>query len=137
MIPNLMVTDMDRSVAFYRDVLGYAVEFAVDAERETRFDGSHAGAVFVTLTLEGSSLMLQTRGAMIGDIPGITGETAPQSSIALYLRDVDPRPILGRAPESAVLKGPERSWYGMLEVTVADPDGYVITIGHADGPPPA
>ncbi|MEL6424671.1 MAG: VOC family protein [Pseudomonadota bacterium] len=137
MIPNLMVTDMNRSVAFYRDVLGFTVEFAVDAHQQTRFDGGYADAVFTTLRLGDWQMMLQTRDSMVGDIPGITAETPAHSSIALYLRDVDPSGVLDRAPEGTVLKGPERSWYGMLEVTVRDPDGYVITVGHPEGAAPS
>lgn len=46
-VPNLMVTDLERSVAFYRDVLGMTVAFVVGPDRQVS-EGPEGG-VFATL----------------------------------------------------------------------------------------
>lgn len=43
-VPNLMVQDMDRSVRFYRDTLGMALNMTVTPDRRVEWpDGPPAG----------------------------------------------------------------------------------------------
>ena len=139
-VPNLMVSDMARAVAFWRDALGFSVALTVDAARETRFgpDADPETAVFAILDGAGGQLMLQTEASLAQDLPaGFSGGLPDRPGVAVYLRDLPPDEIAARLPAGAILKGPETSWYGMREVYFRDPDGHVICVAAAEGPAPA
>lgn len=34
-----------------------------------------------------------------------------------------------------IVKGPERTWHGMTELYVRDPDGYIVRVGSPDEAP--
>ena len=56
----------------------------------------------------------------------------------VYFRVDDVDTIAARVPEQAeIVKPLETTWYGMREIWVRDPDGYVLTIGTPHGEPPA
>ncbi len=136
-VANLMVADMDRALTFWRDLLGFEVKMAVDADRAVRTDGSADAAVFVMLAWQGAELMLQTRASLEADLPGVMakGEAAPTS--ALYLRGYDPHGAADRLPADHIVKGPVQQWYGMTELYLRDPDGHLVCLGVSDGPPPS
>ncbi|WP_339950326.1 VOC family protein [uncultured Albimonas sp.] len=138
-IPNLMVTDMARSVAFWRDALGFAVTMTVDAARESRFgpEADPDASVFTILEGAGGQLMLQTVESLAADLPSFAGGLPDRPGIGIYLRDLSPDEVLTRLPEGAVLKAPETAWYGMRELFLRDPDGHVICVAAAEGPAPA
>ncbi len=133
-IPNLMVTDMERSVAFYRDVLGMALMFALGPGRDTRQDP--AGGVFATLEWDGGQLMLQTVESLAGELAMFTADSRPTASGTLYFRGLDPDEVHGRAAADRIVKAPFQQWYGMREVYLLDPDGYVVCAGRPEGPSP-
>jgi catechol 2,3-dioxygenase-like lactoylglutathione lyase family enzyme len=135
-IPNLLVTDMARSLAFYRDVLGLRVTVLVGADRSVLADGDGSDAVFATLEGADGQLMLQTAASLADDLPVFAADQRPQASGTIYFRGVDPDGVAGKvAPEQAV-KGPLVQWYGMRELYLRDPDGYIICLGIPEGPPP-
>ncbi|WP_293867588.1 VOC family protein [uncultured Alsobacter sp.] len=122
-VPELDVSDLDRSLAFYRDVLG----FAVTVERpEERFAYLVRGAVH---------LMLQEAAG-----PGRRFRTAPLEhpygrGINLQIEVPDARALHDTAVRLAanVYLPLEERWYrqgteeaGNLQFVVADPDGYLL-----------
>lgn len=128
-IPNLMVTDMARAVAFYRDVLGMRCAVAVRADRSVLTDGGSEGAVFVTLEHAGAQLMLQTAASMAEELPMFRADQRPAPAGTVYVRGLDPDAVLPRAAPDSVVKGPLTQWYGMRELYLRDPDGHVICCG--------
>ena len=135
-VPNLMVSDMGRSIGFYRDTLGMALAMTVSPERRVEWPGDPEGAAFSLLEWEGSQLMLQTVASLSAELPGRAAGHAPAPSGTLYFRGLHPDTVRGRLTPRQIVKGPERSWYGMLELYVRDPDGYVICLGAPEGAPP-
>jgi catechol 2,3-dioxygenase-like lactoylglutathione lyase family enzyme len=116
--PNLIVSNVDRSLAFYRDVLGFSVETTVPDAPPYIFAIVRSGPVEIFLN-------------------------APEPAIAEYPAFKD-RPIGGtltlfievsgvRALHEAlaarvnVVMPLEKKWYGVTEFAFADPDGYLIT----------
>jgi len=134
-IPNLMVSDMRRSLAFYRDGLGMELVTAITAGRTTLDETDGSDAVFAILATAGGQLMLQTIASLRDELPGLPER--PAFSGTVYVRGVDPRQVAARMEPDDVLKPVVRQWYGMLEVYVRDPDGYIVCVGIADGPPVA
>jgi catechol 2,3-dioxygenase-like lactoylglutathione lyase family enzyme len=133
-IPNLMVSDMVRSLAFYRDKIGLRVVMAIDGNREVLADTDGSNAVFVILSgLDDGELMLQSTASLRAEHPSLP--TTPGFTGTIYIRGLDPRMIAAKVDPADVAKPLERQWYGMLELYLRDPDGYLICIGMADGPP--
>jgi catechol 2,3-dioxygenase-like lactoylglutathione lyase family enzyme len=132
-IPNLMVNDMAKSLAFYRDGLRLDLVTAISADREVLADTDGSDAVFAILSGAGGQLMLQSASSLRAELPDLAD--TPAFTGTIYMRGIDPRPVLARLPSTAIIKPVALQWYGMLEAYVRDPNGYIICLGMADGPP--
>ncbi len=105
------VAALDRSIAFYRDVVGM----------ELRFTGE-GYAEFVT---ENTKFALFER-ARLGELIGRSGGTAPCGEVGFLVEDVDAQADRLRDAGAAILTGPvDRPW-GERTLHVADPDGNVV-----------
>jgi catechol 2,3-dioxygenase-like lactoylglutathione lyase family enzyme len=123
LIPEIDVSDLDRSLAFYVGVLGFHVRYARPEER------------FLFLEREGAELMLEEAAG-----PGRRFRTAPLEApfgrgvnFQIAARDVEA--LSRRVTEAgATLVIPlETRWYrvsdrfrGNRQFVVADPDGYLL-----------
>ena len=134
-----MVLDVAEAVTFYRDVIGGEIGFVVDANQESAMDGTIPDdAVFAMVRIGASELMLQDRMNLVDDAPMVTADSEPGGTFALYFRVPDVDAVVARLPTGTeVLKPLQMTWYGMKEIWVRDPAGYVITIGTPEGDPPA
>lgn len=136
---NLMVTDMVASLRFYHQVLGAELAFTVDGEQNTEMPGKISDkAVFASVRAGEAEIMLQERKNLLQDSPAFDSSTTPGASVTLYFRVDDVDAIAARLPaDTPIIKALETTWYGMREMWIRDPDGYVLTIGTPHGPPPA
>src|SRR5262249_51925788 len=72
--PNLVVSDLARSVAFYRDLLGFSVTVTVPDK---------APYVFALLQRDGLDLFLNDAAGVAGE-PGSKAADVGKSGVALY-----------------------------------------------------
>lgn len=102
-------TNLQRSHRFYRDALGLAIlrEFGSD---ETR------GIVF---HLGGGQLEVSGRGT---DIPG------DSIALALQVRDIAAERLRLLEAGVTILREPKREFWGLDEMSIADPDGVRIVL---------
>lgn len=134
---NLMVTDVQTSISFYRDTLGFTVVTRVPTVGEVLGDNEpDQPLIFATLAFGQSELMLQDRQSFSDEAPGIDPDNPPTATTSLYLRVENLDELVERLGAS-VIKPAKVSWYGMKEVWALDPDGYLLTIGRPEGAPPA
>ena len=132
-IPNLLVSDIARSVTFYRDRLGLKLALCVGADKSYTEDGSLVpNPVFAILEWEGDRLMLQTAASLAEDLSCFSADQKPVASGAVYLQGYDPDSVADKFEAAEIIKGPETAWYGMREIHVTDPDGYVLSLGRVD-----
>jgi len=116
--PNLVVRDIAKSLAFYRDVLGFAVNMSVpDA----------APYVFVGLERDGVPVFLNDITAVLEDHPSMAA-TPPGGTATMFfiVTDVDALHAVV-APKAPVVMALKTQFYGMREFAVTDPDGHVLT----------
>jgi lactoylglutathione lyase len=117
-----VVADLDRAVAFYRDVLG--------ASLYREYGGS--SAVF---SFAGSWILLVTGGEPTADKPGVTFSPPPDPatvSCELTIRVPDCRgayEIL--VARGAVFLTPPYDWGGEIRCFFRDPDGHLLEISQA------
>ena len=117
----LVVAEVERSVAFYRDVLGFEVEASYD------------DPPYATLTLAGARLSLAEQGHSAGDRPGIDLEAPrdPRKANALLVVEVnDARAEHVRLAGLGVrfLADPYEPPWGGCRFFCLDPDGYLVEI---------
>ena len=117
--PNLIVADVSRSLAFYRDVLGLQVGFTVPPDAEPYVFGSvQSGAVEIFFNAPEPSY---------AEYPAFKDRSIG-GTLTLFIEVADVvgfhNALKGRV---AVVMPLERKWYGMTEFAIVDPDGYVIT----------
>jgi lactoylglutathione lyase len=119
----LFVSDLDRSIAFYRDVIGLPFRFGTDDYAE-----------FAT---EGSKFALYARRAL-PELLGVEAPTGaapwPQGEVAFFVDDVDAEhERLARAGVRVLAPPTDRPW-GERTLHVADPDGNVVELTRAKRP---
>ena len=116
--PNLIVRDVAKSTAFYRDVLGFTVSETVPAAEPF---------VFVWLKRDEVSVFLNDINAAAHDYPAVAS-VPPGGTAALFfvISDVDGYHAQV-APLANVILPLKTQFYGMREFAVTDPDGHIIT----------
>ena len=114
-VPLLMVTSMERSLAFYVDGLGFAIQNRWVPDGRLRW---------CWMSLGGAALMLQESGESTRE-KMLT--TAPGNGAALYFQCTDAIAIYREAAGRGIhaLREPQVGNFAW-EVFFADPDGYKI-----------
>jgi lactoylglutathione lyase len=111
------VSDLERSIAFYRDVVGLPFRFASESYAEFETEGAK-----FALYARGHLPELIGREAPVGEAPW------PQGEVAFLVEDVDAEHERLRAAGAAVLTPPtERPW-GERTMHLLDPDGFVVEL---------
>ncbi len=115
--PNLMVEDVTQTIAFYRDVLGFTV---------TATQPEDATPVWAMLQAGEVKLMFQARQSLEEELPQLMGQPIAASQ-TLYI-EVDDADALHHdiASQAQIIKEPQTSFYGAREVTIQDPNGYLL-----------
>jgi catechol 2,3-dioxygenase-like lactoylglutathione lyase family enzyme len=123
--PNLIVSDVGRSLAFYRDVLGFTVGPTVPDAPPFVFAIVQSGPVEV---------FLNAPEPAIAEYPAFKDRPIG-GTLTLFIEVVD----IARAHESLkdrvkIVMPLEHKWYGVTEFAFEDPDGYLITFAERDQP---
>ena len=114
--PSLTVSDLQKSLAWYRDVLGFEVEREMVRDGVMRAVALHAGAVRI--------LINQDDGAKGQDRPKGTC----MSMNMMTSQDVDAVAAHIKAHGGTLLSEPADMPWGMRVFRVADPDGWVFAV---------
>jgi catechol 2,3-dioxygenase-like lactoylglutathione lyase family enzyme len=122
LVPELLVSDIDASLRFWRDICGFAVLF-------DRLDEG-----FAYLDLDGAQIMLdeigKTRDWLTGSL-----ETPFGRGVNFQVRVPGTEPILASLSRAGwpLFMEPEEKWYrigdietGVHQFLVQDPDGYLV-----------
>ena len=122
-VPNLIVTDIDRSTAFYRDVLGFTIVTTVPDQ---------APFVFVWLKRDNVSVFLNVAAGAAADMPELAARAVGGTATLFVTVDAATAAEGVDAladeigPRAKVVMPLKDQFYGMREFAVEDPDGYVI-----------
>ena len=122
--PNLVVADVDRSLAFYRDVLGFSVQVTVP---ET------GPFVFAAVTHGNVEVFLNARDAAVAEYPAFR-ERPVGGTLTLFMEVTGVEAAHEALSSRVTVVMPlEKKWYGSTEFAFLDPDGYVITFAERTG----
>jgi catechol 2,3-dioxygenase-like lactoylglutathione lyase family enzyme len=122
----LAVADVTRSVAFYRDLIGFEVEALYD------------DPPYATLTLAGARLSLAEQGHPADDRPGVelaVPDDPSRADVVLVVEVDDARGEHRRLDEAGArfLADPYEPPWGGCRFFCVDPDGYLVEIEQPAG----
>ena len=121
--PNLVVADVERSIAFYRDLLGFTVETTVPEQAPYVFAILRSGVV---------EIFVNSKEAAFEEYPALMREPLG-GTLTLYLEVADAHESHALLKDRAKVVMPfEKKWYGVTEFAIADPDGWVITLAQRE-----
>ncbi len=115
--PGLTVSDIQASLAWYRDVLGFSVGERWEMNGQLMGVELSAGE---TVFMIGQDDWKKGRGRIKGQGVRIYCETN---------QDIDKLAAQIRKGGAALTQEPKDQTWGMRDLALVDPDGYVITIG--------
>ena len=122
--PNLVVSNVERSLTFYRDVLGFQVTATVPDASPYLFASLQSGPV---------EIFLNAPEPAFAEYPAFK-DRAIGGTLTLYVEVHGIRSLYetlrSRVP---IVTAIEKKFYGVTEFVIQDPDGYLITFGeHGD-----
>jgi catechol 2,3-dioxygenase-like lactoylglutathione lyase family enzyme len=116
--PSLLVRDIDRSTAFYRDVLGFAIKQTVPDQPPY---------VFVWLERDGVPLFLNDPAAAANDVPDAATRAPGGTCTLFFIIDGVDALHADIASKVKVVMPLKTQFYGMREFAIEDPDRHILT----------
>lgn len=124
-VPMLATSDMDASIAFYRDALGFDLGDKFDSGGRTWW---------CELVRDGRALMLTQHEVNVAHAGAREGFA--QTSINVYLSTGIDALHARLSSEKYAVSDLRVTFYGMKEFDLRDPSGYTLLIGQATDEPP-
>src|SRR5579859_1053620 len=117
--PNLAVSDVSRSLAFYVDTLGFTRTMTVPEQEPFIFAG---------VVKDGVEVFLNDIKLVFSDKPAGTSQQLGGWGISLYLEveNVDALYTDLKAKNVKIVNEPMTQFYGMREFIISDPDGVML-----------
>ena len=116
--PNLLVANVERSVAFYVDTLGFARGMTVPDESPLVFAAVTGGPV---------EIFFNDHATAVKEYPAFDGRPIGATG-TLYIEVEGVDALHDRVkPKVKIVMPLVTQFYGMREFAIEDPDGYVIT----------
>ena len=130
--PNLMVRDVTETVKFYCRLFGFEIQYLIEegGESNENFDTDiHSDKTYQYAGLINGSyrLGLQTQKSIHTDIPEIVSLTKPVFSGSLYIEIESLAAFKNLLTDQSIREVP-RTWYGMHEIYLQDPNGYILCV---------
>jgi lactoylglutathione lyase len=122
-VPNLIVSNIDASTIFYRDILGFTVVTTVPEQPPFAFVWLQRGDV---------SVFLNTAASVAQDLPGLSARPVGGTATLFVMVHADSAEkgvdalFSTVSSRSRVVMPLKDQFYGMREFAIEDPDGYVL-----------
>lgn len=127
--PNLMVRDVNETVAFYMNNFGFELVMAVPETQDGVLNEIPEGIKVVYAVVKNGSIeiMFQSEESLKEDVPALKDSTISAScTFYIELEDLESfvQKIKGKVE---VVKELFTTWYGMKEIYIRDNNGYILT----------
>lgn len=124
-VPLLVYDDLTDALEFWRDRFGFTA--SVELPEDPSKDPAGQPLGFVMLDSGPTTLMLQSRGSIEADTPGVLGESIEKSGVALFIEVEDLGEVMEKAKGCDVFMAERETFYGMREFGVRAPGGMLVT----------
>jgi uncharacterized glyoxalase superfamily protein PhnB len=131
---NMMVTDVNKAIDFYTDLLGFQHVMSVPmGSEEVLFQYDRKRDLVYALIKNGDiELMLQEQKSLRENVPAFADVTDIRSSAVLYFEVDDLATLAVRLKKQCeVVRDLHDTFYGMKEIYVKDLNGYVLGFAQA------
>lgn len=116
--PNLMVESVDQTIAFYREVLGFAVLTTV---------GEEGALDFVILQRDSIEIMFQSRKSLSENVPALTGSPIGASQ-TFYIEVAGVKTLYEQLKGKVeIVVDLHTTFYGTEEFYFKDINGYILS----------
>jgi len=136
--PDLMVSDVGKTVTFYTEKLGFKLDMLVPENEKSVETALTKNKIYsyAMVSRDEVFVMFMQKDAYAQDLPELKG-AAIGASASFYF-DVDNVDELydafkGKGVE--IIKGLSTTWYGMKEFYIKDCNGYILGFGQRNGRP--
>lgn len=120
--PNLMVSDIDKTIEFYTDVLNFNVLQTVPNEGKNVFAILQAGNIM---------LMFQEEENLKKEYPELT-ESSDKAGLTLYIHVTDIHKLHNTIRDKVkIVKDLYTTFYGSTDFAIEDCNGYILTFSQA------
>lgn len=131
--PNLMVEDVNRTVEFYHDVLGFEFVMGVIEELQeilTSYQQDRS-LDYAMMKCGNVEIMFQAEKSLARALPVLKGREIG-GTLTLYMELDDVSDLYTRVKDTvAVVKDLHTTFYGMQELYIEDCNGYILTFAEA------
>ncbi|MEN8188262.1 MAG: VOC family protein [Thermodesulfobacteriota bacterium] len=126
--PNLMVEDVNRTINYYREALGFSLLMAVDEEKNIHLSDlpKDKTAIYAQLSRDSVEIMVQQQKSLAEDIPALANHPI-SASATLYISVKDIEKLYSEIlPKADCVKKLSTTWYNMQEFFIRDINGYIL-----------
>ncbi len=126
--PNLMVENVNDTITYYQDILGFSLRMAVDDTNGVHMSTLPHGktAIYGQLVRDDVEIMVQQQESLVEDIPALAGHTMAASA-TFYITVTDIKTLYDElAGKADCVKALETTWYNMQEFYIRDLNGYIL-----------
>lgn len=116
--PSFIVSDVDETIAFYRDRLGF----------ETRYRAPEQGAFFAIIGRDGAQIFVKAERG-VSPVPNSKRHPHLRWDAFVYVPDPDALAAEFAEQGAAFSRPLEDTHDGLRGFEIADPDGYVLFFG--------
>ncbi len=128
--PNLMVEDVNRTVEFYKDVLGFEFVFGVPegSQEEVTSWPEEWSLDFAMMKCGTVEIMVQARRSLTEELPELKGKEIG-GSVTFYIEIDGIQEWYERTRNKAtIIKDLHTTFYGMQEFYIQDCNGYILAL---------
>lgn len=123
--PNLLVQDVNASVSFYENVLGFQLIQAVPEQAPFQWAMVARGSV---------SFMFQTAASMQEELPQVS-QREQGGSLSFYILTDEVEALYDKVMHHGeIISELHTTFYGHQEFAMYDPDGYILVLAQERNP---
>ena len=130
--PNIMVKDVNETIEYYKQNLGFEFIMGVDENKEVKmgnFDNSIL--TWAMLKKDDIEIMLQRNDSLIEELPDFK-EVKMGGTFTLYINVQDVKSFYEKIKNNVeIIKDMHKTFYGADEFVIKDLNGYIIYFAEA------
>lgn len=124
---NLMVHDVNETIDYYVEILGFEFAMGVDDKKVTKigeYKGTHL--VWAIVKKNDVEIMLQEKNSLYEEVPEFKNRTVG-GTFTLYIHMADTQSFYEQIKDQVeIVKPMHQTFYGAYEFAICDLNGYIL-----------